>query len=230
MTHALRMSWVDLAFLHWPVPAKALRPLVPATLEIETYDGLAWVGVTPFQMRDVRGWAMPPIPTATDFPELNVRTYVRYRERAGVWFFSLDAASRLAVAAARMATGLPYFHARMSARRDAADVVYRSDRTHRGVRPAQLRVRYRPTGDVYRSAPGWFEHWCTERYSLFSVAAGRRLLRLDIEHAPWPLQPASANIELNSMAHASLIDLPRTPPHVLFTKRLDVVAHWPTTA
>lgn len=230
MTHALRMSWVDLAFLHWPVPLKALRSLVPAALEIDTFDGSGWVAVTPFQMRGVRLRAVPPIPTATDFLELNVRTYVRHKGRSGVWFFSLDAASWLAVAGARAVTGLPYVHARMSARRDGESVVYRSDRTHRGVRPAQLRVRYRPIGDVYRSAPGWFEHWCTERYSLFSLTAGRRLLRLDIEHVPWPLQLASADIELNSMAHASLIDLPRTEPHVLFAKHLDVVAHWPTTA
>lgn len=230
MTHALRMSWVDLAFLHWPVPAKALRPLVPAALEIETFDGSAWVAVTPFRMLGVRVRGMPPVPTATDFPELNVRTYVKCHDRRGVWFFSLDAGSWLAVAGARAVTGLPYFHARMSARRDGTDVIYRSDRTHPGARAAQLRVRYRPIGDVYRSAPGWFEHWCTERYSLFSLAAGRRLLRLDIEHVPWPLQPASADIELNSMAHASRFDLPNAAPHILYAGRLDVVAHWPEPA
>jgi uncharacterized protein len=227
--HPLRMTWVDLAFLHWPVPVNTLRPLVPASLEIETFEGSAWVAVTPFEMRNVRALGMLPVPTATDFPELNVRTYVQHGGRSAVWFFSLDAASWLAVAGARATTGLPYFHARMRARRTGEDLTYRSERTQAGARPAVFHGRYRPTGDVYRSAPGSFDHWCTERYSLFSILAGR-LLRLDIEHAPWPLQPAAAEIEVNTMAQASLIDLPRTAPHVLFAQRLDVLAHWPTTA
>lgn len=223
------MTWVDLAFLHWPVPVDVLRPLVPAAIEIETFKDSAWIAITPFEMRDVRVAGMLPIPTATDFPELNVRTYVRFGGQSGVWFFSLDAGSWLAVGGARGATGLPYFHARMVVRRDGGDVVYTSQRTYPAAPSAAFRARYRPTGEVYQSTPGSFDHWCTERYSLFSTVASR-ILRLDIEHVRWPLQPASANIEVNTMASASMVELPAAAPHVLFAKRLDVLAHWPTTA
>lgn len=127
----LAMRWVDLAFLHWRVRADDLRALVPAPLEIDAFDGGAWLGITPFRMTGVRPVALPPVPTARDFPELNVRTYVRLGSRAGVWFFSLDAASRLAVIGARMLTGLPYFHARMDQRRAGDDIRYESVRDAR---------------------------------------------------------------------------------------------------
>lgn len=225
---SLRMTWVDLAFLHWRVPVEMLRPLVPAGLEIDTFGGNAWVGVVPFEMRDVAPGGLPAIPGASDFPELNVRTYVSRDGRAGVWFFSLDAASWLAVMGARGAANLPYFHARMSCVRPTADdVTYESERTHPGAPRAQFRAWYRPTGPVFTSEPGSFEHWCTERLCLFSTTHDGALQRLDIEHARWPLQPAVADVVLNTMAAASGITLPPEPPHVLFAKRLEVVAHWP---
>jgi uncharacterized protein YqjF (DUF2071 family) len=228
--HALRMRWVDLAFLHWPVNAAEIRKLVPSALQLDTFDDSAWIGVTPFRMTHVRPTLGPPIPTATDFPELNVRTYVSHGGRHGVWFFSLDAASRLAVFGARLVVNLPYFHARMDERRLGNDVHYDSIRAGSGTPAAEFRARYRPTGDVSRSAPGSFEYWSTERYCLFSTLVTGRLLRLDIEHAPWPLQPASADIERNTMAAASGIALPSQAPRVHFAAQLDVVANWPTDA
>jgi uncharacterized protein YqjF (DUF2071 family) len=229
MTQALRMSWVDLAFLHWQMPLEALRPHVPESLQLDTFRNVAWVGVTPFRMTRVRPLLAPPIPTANDFPELNVRTYVRHGAHSGVYFFSLDAASRLAVKAARTATNLPYFHARMKHRRTKDDVHYESRRTHGGARPAEFRARYRPTGPVFQSQPGSLEHWLTERYSLF-VTRGAGLLRVDIEHEPWSLQPATADVEVNTMAHAAGIELPAEKPHVCFSRQLDVVAHLPVPA
>jgi uncharacterized protein YqjF (DUF2071 family) len=172
---------------------------------------------------------LPPVPTARDFPELNVRTYVRHGDRAGVYFFSLDAASLLAVVTARMVTGLPYFHAGMSSREVKEDIAYSSDRAEERVPAARFRARYRPTGAVFASQPGSLEHFLTERYSLFVKAAGI-LRRLDIEHVPWPLQPATADVEVNTMAQAAGFKLPTDPPHVLFSRQLDVVAHWPRSA
>jgi uncharacterized protein YqjF (DUF2071 family) len=223
------MTWANLAFLHWRVPVEEMRARVPAELELDLFDGEAWLGVTPFEMRNVRVEGLPPVPTASDFPELNVRTYVRRGDRAGVWFFSLDAASLLAVVTARMVTGLPYFHAGMSAREVKEDVVYSSDRAEERATSARFRARYRPTGDVFASKPGSLEHFLTERYSLFVKAAGV-LRRLDIEHVPWPLQPASAEVDVNTMAQAAGFKLPDEPPHVLFSRTLDVVANWPRSA
>ena len=225
----LRMTWANLAFLHWRVPVDEMRARVPAELELDLFEGAAWLGVTPFQMRKVQVEGLPPVPTARDFPELNVRTYVRHADRAGVYFFSLDAASLLAVVTARMVTGLPYFHAGMSAREVKGDILYSSDRAEERVPAARFRARYRPTGDVFASQPGSLEHFLTERYSLFVKAAGI-LRRLDIEHVPWPLQPATADVEVNTMAQAAGFKLPDAAPHVLFSRTLDVVAHWPRSA
>lgn len=221
------MRWIDLAFLHWSVPVAALRPLVPAALEVDTFGDRGWIAVTPFRMTRVRPRFLPPVPGAADFPELNVRTYVRHRGRGGVYFFSLDAASALAVAAARVATGLPYFRATMSHRRVGDEIVYASSRSDRDRAPA-FRVRYQPTGEVFHSVPGSLEHWGTERYSLF-VQRRRRLHRLDIEHAPWPLQPASVTIQENTMLPVDT-GADTHPPHVLFARCLDVVAHLPVLA
>ena len=111
----MRQVWHDLLFTHWPVHPDELRPLVPAQLELDLYNRHAWVAVTPFHMSDVRMRALPPIPGMSAFPELNVRTYVKFGGVPGVFFFSLDAASRLAVIGARAAYFLPYFHAEMRA-------------------------------------------------------------------------------------------------------------------
>src|SRR5262245_33359628 len=109
----MRQCWLDLLFMHWPVRVEALRPLIPLGLEIEVYDGQAWVGVVPFRMEDVSPRFVPPLPYFSAFEELNVRTYVRAEDKPGVWFFSLDAANLAAVYAARTAFHLPYFHSKM---------------------------------------------------------------------------------------------------------------------
>lgn len=230
MARALFMRWVDLAFLHWRVSPDQLRPLVPPRLEIDRFDGSAWLGITPFRMTAVRPVAFPPIPTARDFAEINVRTYVRLGARAGVWFFSLDAASRLAVLVARTLAGLPYFHARMDQRSAGDDVRYESVRAGHEAPAAVFRARYRPTGSAFRSVPGSLEHFLTERYSLFSLHAGV-LLRVDVEHEPWTLHPASADVEFNTMAAAAGITLSAdAPPHALFSRTLDVWARFPAPA
>ena len=204
----------------------AIRHRIPEALQLDTFRDMAWVAITPFRMSGVRPIALPPIPFASDFPELNVRTYVRHGAHAGVFFFSLDAASALAVRAARMATGLPYYHARMGCSRAGTEVRYRSSRRKRGELAAEFVATYRPTGSVFRAEPQSLEHWLTERYCLF-VMRGPKLYRLDIEHEPWPLQPASAEIQRNTMDEANGIALPATAPHVLYSARLDVVAHLP---
>jgi uncharacterized protein YqjF (DUF2071 family) len=223
------MTWANLAFLHWPMPADALRAKLPPGLELDTHEATAWLGITPFEMRHVRVTGGPRFPTAVDFPELNVRTYVTHNGRAGVFFFSLDAASLLAVIGARAATGLPYFHARMTSRPVGQGIEYASDRRAARAPKASLRVRYAPAGDVFTSTPGSLEHFLTERYALF-VKRGSKIHRLDIEHVPWPLQNGFAEVSMNSMAQAAGLTLPDEKPHVLFCRQLQVVAHWPRPA
>lgn len=222
----MHQRWTNLLFAHWPVPAEAVRSLVPSALAIDTFDGDAWVGVIPFHMGNVRPRGLPPVPGVSAFLELNVRTYVRHGGRAGVWFFSLDASNPLAVRAARAVVSLPYYDAsmRMDLGSDGS-VHYRSDRTlpkgHPGAPPASFSATYRPQGDVRPAKPGTLEHFLVERYVLFSATPGG-LLAVQIAHPPWPLQRAVARIERNTMAHAGGVALEGEPAHLHFGGRVDV--------
>ena len=218
------MQWHDVAFLHWPVSVTALRPLIPASLQIDTYDGTAWVGIVPFRMERVRLRTAPPVPTTHSFPELNVRTYVRAAGRAGVWFFSLDAASRLAVRGARFLYNLPYFDARMRVAADGDAVVYRSERTHKGAASAEFAGRYAPTAAVYEATPETLDHFLVERYCLFTYDRHRGTGIIDIDHPPWPLQRGVVDTATNTMAAAAGITLPARKPLVHFARALEVHA------
>lgn len=223
----MRMRWCDLLFAHWPVDVDALRPLVPTALDIDTFDGRAYVGIVPFGMEDVAPRGLPSLPRVGAFPEVNVRTYVRHDGVDGVWFFSLDAGSRIAVDAARAGFHLPYYKAAMAMERQSEAIDFRSERRDRRGRPAVLDVRYRPTGPVERAAPGSLEAWLTARLRLFAIDGRGRLTRTEIRHAPWPLRPAEAEFRSESLAAAQGIRLPDEPPHLRFADRLDVVAWWP---
>lgn len=215
--------WHDLLFAHWPVPADRLRARIPESLELDTFEGRAWLGVVPFRMTGVRLRWTPPLPGLSAFPELNVRTYVRHRDRPGVWFFSLDATNAFAVAAARAWFHLPYFRARMSCEREGEVICYGHERTHTGAPPARFAGRYAPTGPVFRAERGTLEHWLAERYCLYAASADGTLRRADIHHAPWALQAATATIETNTMAAAHGLELPPEPPVLHFARRQDVV-------
>jgi hypothetical protein len=219
-----RQTWNDLAFLHWPVSAALLRSLVPPALELDEFDGSAWIAITPFWMSGVvlRGW--PAVPGTSTFPELNVRTYVTRADRPGVWFFSLDAGSRLAVYAARAVYHLPYVHARMSTWETGPQVEYHSDRRS-GV---GFHATYQPTGQVFHARPGTLEHWLTERYCLYARSGSGGLYRAEIHHVPWSLQPASVSISHNGMLAVHNLPASDAPALVHFARRLDVVVWLPT--
>lgn len=225
---AMAMRWSALLFAHWPVTPDVLRPLIPRGLELDTFDGEAWLGVVPFLMSGVRGRCLPRVPFAHAFPELNVRTYVTRGGKPGVWFFSLDAAHRLAVRVARATFRLPYFDAAMRCERQGDSIRYESRRTHRGAVPAEFAATYQPVGPVYCSRPGDLDHWLTERYCLYT--AGRRgvVRRGDIHHAPWPLQPAEAAFDVLRMTELLGVRLPDVPPRLQYAASLDVVAWLPT--
>jgi len=220
----MAQTWSDLLFAHWPVPAAALRPLVPEPLPVDTFDGTAWLGVTPFEVSGLRLRGTLPPPRLSRFPELNVRTYTSFEGKPGIWFFSLDAGSAAAVAGARATYRLPYHRARMSIEREDDGVRYRSVRTSPDGPPAALAIEYAATGEARPPAAGTLEHWLTERYCLYAFDRGR-LFRAEIHHPPWPLQPARAAIELNTMAPPA-VELPATEPLLHFAARQDVVI-WP---
>ncbi len=216
-------TWNDLAFLHWPVSAAAVRPLVPAPLAIDQHEGTAWVAVTPFWMSGValRGW--PALPGVSTFPELNVRTYVTLGDRPGVWFFSLDAGSALAVWAARLAYHLPYVRARMRVRPAGASIDYHSERPC----GAGFSATYEATGPVFRAAPGSLAHWLTERYCLYARSSSGGLYRAEIHHVPWPLRPGRAEVRRNDLLAVNRLSVSGEPALVHFAKRLEVLVWLP---
>jgi uncharacterized protein YqjF (DUF2071 family) len=219
----MTMSWLDLLFAHWSFPAASIRALLPAKLELDTHDGLAWVGVVPFRMRNVGPRGLNWLPGVSAFPELNVRTYVVHEGKPGVWFFSLDAASKLAVRAARIGFHLPYFDAKMRCDEHQGWIDYSSERCHAGVPAGVFAGRYRPVGEIYRSAPGTLEHWLTERYCLYATDRRGRIRRGEIHHVPWPLQPAEAEIQTCTVTEAWGIRLVGEPQTLHFVRRLDVI-------
>lgn len=241
----MTQRWSDLLFAHWPLVPDAIARLLPAGLEVDTFDNYAWVGVVPFWMDRVRtrtfGEHSLSIPSTADFCELNLRTYVRSRATGlhGVFFFSLDAASALAVLGARTLFHLPYFLASMERRRESdGSIHYRSRRlfTHRSIRFeatyrslrkrsfVQSKTQATPQTSAAMtspSAPGTLEHFLTERYCLFTPHAGRTLIG-HIHHLPWPLETAEAEIRLNELPSAHGITLPNRAPVLHFARELQV--------
>lgn len=242
--YSMHMVWHDLLFMHWPLPVHALQPLLPAELELDTFDGEAWLGVVPFRMSGIRHRGLPALPGLAAFPELNVRTYVRHRHRRGVYFFSLDATHRIAVQTARLLFCLPYRHAAIRCEMDDSGCVqYRSRRrvwnTRDGLSrddnramtatvvsaPAVLfEATYEPIGDAFHAKPGDLAHFLTERYCFLTANRRGEICRCDIDHPPWPLQPARCEVRVNTMTLPLGVSLPDAPPLLHFARRLDVRA------
>jgi uncharacterized protein YqjF (DUF2071 family) len=224
----MTQSWHNLLFAHWPVDADLLRTKVPPGLPLDLHGGQAWIGIVPFRMTNVAPRFVPALPMISEFAEVNVRTYVTVGGRAGVYFFSLDAESAVAVAAARALLHLPYFMAQMEVNCDDEHVRYASRRT--GDAPAaELIAQYQPVGPPLPATPGTLEYFLTERYCLYNIDASFRAYRLDIHHLPWQLQRAEAKFETNTMAEAAGIRLPSVAPLLHFSARQDMLAWAPET-
>jgi uncharacterized protein YqjF (DUF2071 family) len=192
----LHQNWHHLLFLHWPVPVAELQALIPSRLTVDTFDGNAYVGLVPFTLSGVRAVGTPPLPWISHFHEVNVRTYVHYKNAdPGVSFFSLDASSKVAVAAARAAYKLAYFDAEMNFTASTGTlptIDFESRRTDaRGALPADAKICYSPAeGAITHAAPGTLEHFLMERYILYTQDADHELYRARVHHQPYPIQRA----------------------------------------
>uniref|UniRef100_A0A4Y8QAV4 DUF2071 domain-containing protein n=2 Tax=Paenibacillus athensensis TaxID=1967502 RepID=A0A4Y8QAV4_9BACL len=223
----MKQVWEDLLFAHWPLAPAALASRIPAELELDLFEGQAWLAVVPFRMSGVTARGIPPLPGLSAFPELNLRTYVTRDGKPGVYFFTLDAQSRLAVEAARAWFHLPYVYAAMSAEPlDDGGVGYVCERRDRRAAKAHFAAEYRPVSDIFHAEPGTLAYWLTERYCLYAVDAGGRIYRGEIDHEPWPLQVAQAAIHSSTIAEASGFTLGGEAPLLHFARRLPVRI-WP---
>jgi uncharacterized protein len=198
-------TWSCISFLHWSYEPAVLRQLLPYRLRPQTFDGRAWVGVTPFLLEDLRTPVAPALPWFTSFPETNVRTYVVGPDgREGLWFFSLDAGRLEPVLVARSTYALPYVWSVMAVERDGAIVRYRSRRRWPGPTPATSAITVEVGDPLGRGELGEFDHYLTARWQLYTTL-GPVLARSNVEHEPWPLHRAVVReLESNLLTAAGL--------------------------
>ncbi|MFK8002299.1 MAG: YqjF family protein [Polyangiales bacterium] len=216
--------WRDLLFVHWPVDEESLRAAVPPELELDSFGGRYYVGVVPFLMRDIRAAWMPSF-TAMNFLETNLRTYVVYDGRPGVWFFSLEASSRLAVSVARAVWKLPYHHANMHASRDGQRIQYESVR--RDASGAELSVDFEVGAALGASEPGTLEYFLLERYLLFSKR-GERVFEGQVHHPPYVAHEARLRSLTESLVDvAGITKLRGADPLVHYSGGVDVEVFGP---
>lgn len=217
----IEQRWVDVLFAHWPLPLEVVRAQVPAALELDTFDGRAWISVVAFRIDPFRTRGLP---LQTRFPELNLRTYVTLEEKPGVYFFSLDAASHSAVLGARTLFRLNYYYAAISVTgHGRIEFASRRLDTPR----ADFRASYRTAGDPLMAGSGSLEDWLVERYCLYATRSGGRVFRVNIHHLPWVLQPAAAELDAASLFAASGLPAPDTPPLLHYSARQDTLTWGP---
>lgn len=221
--------WSDLLFVHWRIPVELVRPLIPRELEIDTFEGDAWLGLVPFHMSGVRPVWSPAMPFFSEFHETNLRTYVHFRGRdPGVWFISLDAACRAAVEVARWKWHLNYFHARMELFRDGNEVRYSSCRTDgRSPRRAEVDIAAKIGEPLNREPgvsvePGTLEHFLAERYVLYVQSHSGELLQGRVHHSPYPLRSAEIASCRQTLAAAAEVPVSGQPDHALYSEGVTV--------
>src|SRR5438477_4013758 len=206
----MAQSWDELLFAHWPIGVDQLRRVVPPQLEVDTFADQAWLGVVAFRISAIHLPGLPALPGLARFPEVNLRTYVRHNGRPGVLFLSLHCSNRLAMAIARPWFRLPYQYADVCLAPDG-DTVDFASRSRSG---ASFVARYRPLSEACAARPGSLEEWLTERYCYYTAVPEGRLYRGAIDHAPWMLARANAEIGTNTLAVPFGLNLPETPPLV----------------
>jgi uncharacterized protein YqjF (DUF2071 family) len=212
----MSQTWEHLLFAHWPVPAETLQRFVPLPLKVDTFDGVAWIGVIPFEMSEIRLRFLPVIPFTVPFPEINVRTYVTAGGKPAVFFLTLDASNLIALSAARWWYHLPYHQAKMTIKRTEEGIYFRSERTGAAQR---FEGTYSPNSEPFTARQGTIEHWLTERYRFYcSCRSTHRVYGGDIYHEPWRLQAAQAVIRENTMFDAYGLGLPKDPLHLHYAR------------
>lgn len=188
-SNLVHMTWSHLLFLHWPVNQTLLKKLLPHGLEIDTFDGRAYVSLVAFNMSGLRPVGTPSVPGLSSFLQLNARTYVTHGKESGVFFFSIDVSNAIAVWMARNFFHLPYFRAQMSATSEADKIKFKSSRTHQGARKATFDCEWIPGRPLPAGRSNDLAVFLTERGRLFTVHRGRAYENR-IWHEPWTLRSA----------------------------------------
>ena len=217
----MHQKWGKLLFMHWRIDPNLLRPLIPAPLQIDTFDDSAWIAIIPFTMWDIRAFPpyVPAVPGLNAMHELNVRTYVHMDETPGVWFFSLDCSNAAAVFSAQTFFYLPYFNAAISLEQQDARIGYSLQRTEEPT--ATFAATWNLGSPLPQSAPGSLEFFLTERYCLFTAHKGK-IYRARIHHPPWPLQTATLQSHSSKMIEVLNLPKPKEAPVLHYAEEIAV--------
>jgi uncharacterized protein YqjF (DUF2071 family) len=216
----MNQGWRTLGFCSWQLRPEQVRPLVPPELELDLRDGHAWVSMVPMRMVNVgppeMGAVLPP------FAEINLRTYVRYGDRAGVYFLSLDCPQAMVNVGAKVLFGLPYVLSMVSLIEQDGWLLCESERLDPSYQAARLRCRYRPTGTEAPVAPGSLAQFLVERYALFTVdSISRDVHRGDIKHDAWTVTEGELVIDENTVPSAAGLPIDRAPDHFCYSAKTD---------
>jgi uncharacterized protein YqjF (DUF2071 family) len=226
-TWIMTQTWEHLLFAHWPISSNIIRRLIPDGLEIDTFDGQAWISVIPFLMSGIRLRFLPIIPYTSTFPEINVRTYVKANNKPGVFFITLDAANSLALHIAKIWYHLPYYKAKMSFQDKGQNIEFWSRRLDSSHSEIKFHGNYRPISPPFAAQKGTIEHWLTERYIFYCRSSyNNKIYYGEVYHEPWELQTAEAEISSNTMTQALHPTLPQIPALLQYSRGVQALI-WP---
>lgn len=217
----MRQSWRNLLFIHWPLSTETLRQYVPSSLQIDTFDGQAWLSIVVLEMEGIYLRGMPFRLLLPTFPVINLRTYVLHRNQPGVYFLSLDTEDWISYTCVKRWYHLPYYAAEISFQKKGQTFHFDSVRKRKIETPITCRGTYRPFPEISFPEKGTLEHWLTERYCLFSLNKRNNLYCGDIHHRPWPVQKVKAVLHKNTLLSPFHIDLSEIRPIVHFSKGID---------
>lgn len=217
----MRQSWRNLLFLHWPVPLEKLRPHIPSSLQIDTFHGSAWLGLILFVIEGIYPLGISKFSLTPKFPEINVRTYVKYNEKPGIYFMSIDVENWASLKIAKNWYHLPYHSAKISFGKQGQTFYCHSIRKENGNTPVSFKGQYGPISEVYYPKEGTLDHWFTERYCLYSSNNGVNIYCGEIHHRPWPLQKAEIEVDKNTLFTSYQFDLSEIKPLAHFSTGVD---------
>jgi len=223
MVLPLEMGWRHLLFENWPIDPTVMDAHLPEGLAPDTHDGSAWLSVVPFTNVAVRPKGLPEA-FGMRLPELNLRTYVTRDGVPSVYFFSLDAQGVTSVIGARLFHHLPYYYARISLTGADGRIRFESRRRHPGERPAHYAATYRPTGEPFAAPDDPLAAFLVERYRFYTQAQDGSIRYTNVDHEPWTLSPAAAEVETNTLLAAHGFARPDGEPVYYYSPGLDVVA------
>ncbi|PWA07930.1 DUF2071 domain-containing protein [Pueribacillus theae] len=221
----MTQEWEHLLMIHWPVTASLLKKQIPEQLELDTFEKTAWISYVLFQVNDAKIRSLPKIPYLHSFIELNVRTYVTYKGKPGVYFFSLDANKRPIVFAAKIGALLPYRFADIAFHQENSGFCFKTKRKHSDRLKDNFESYYRSTSDPFFPSPHSLDYWLLERYC-FWTTKGKWVFRGDIHHDKWKVTTAKAKIVENTMASFLPRSSFQTKPLLHYTSNKKVFA-WP---